>query len=110
MIQERRRVQADWLVQSGWSLALSQLAKNKAYPGEKWDIPAKDLSGADSGRVTIDVTPPQDDATGGKYRIDVVAEFPASSEHTVRVTRHGTWQAAEASGQNNIDNKPNSSN
>lgn len=91
MIQERRRVQADWLAQSGWSLALSQLGNNPAYTGETWEIPATELGGADPGRVTIEVTAPAD-AAAGKHKLHVVAEFPAGSDRKVRVTRDGTWK------------------
>ncbi|MDB5337330.1 MAG: hypothetical protein JWN70_2949 [Planctomycetaceae bacterium] len=94
MIQERRRVQADWLVQSGWSLALSQIGKNPAYTGESWEIPAVELGGADAGRVTIEVTAPAADAPEGKHKLHVVAEFPAGSDRKVRVTRDGTWKVA----------------
>lgn len=95
MIQERRRVQADWLVQSGWSLALSQLRKDPAYTGETWEIPAADLGGADPGWVGIKVTGPAADAPDGKHQLQVVAEFPARSDHKVRVTRNGTWKATK---------------
>ncbi len=94
MIQERRRVQADWLVQSGWSLALSQLGKNPAYTGETWEIPAAEIGGADPGRIIIEVTPPAADTPDGKHKLHVVAEFPAASDHKVRVTRSGTWKSA----------------
>lgn len=92
MIQERRRVQADWLVQSGWSLALSQLRQNPAYTGENWEIPAAELGGADPGRIKIEVTAPAADATDGKHKLRVIGEFPANSDRHVRVTREGTWK------------------
>ena len=92
MIQERRRAQADWLVQAGWSLALSQLAQNPAYTGETWKVPAVELGGSDPGRVTIAVTPPAADAPDGKHQVRVVAEFPRDSDHRVQVTRNGTWK------------------
>ena len=95
MLQERRRVQADWLLQSGWSLALSQLGRDTTYTGETWEVPATELGGADSGRVRIDVTPPAADAPDAKHELNVVAEFPASSDQKVRVSRSGTWKAAK---------------
>lgn len=95
MIQERRRVQADWLVQSGWSLAISQLGQNVDYTGEIWEIPAAEIGGADPGRITIEVTAPAADASDPRHQLHVVAEYPASSDHRVRITRHGKWKASK---------------
>ena len=96
MLQERRRAQADWLVQSGWSLALSQLRQNPAYAGETWQVPATELGGADPGRVKIEITPPAADAPDGKHLIRVMAEFPAGSDHRVQVTRNGMWKKTKS--------------
>lgn len=92
MVQERRRVQADWLVEAGWSLARAQLNQNPAYTGETWEIPAAELGGADAGRVRIEVSAPAADAAEGQHTLHVVAEYPAASDHKVRVTRDGTWK------------------
>ncbi len=94
MVQERRRAQADWLVQSGWSLAVAQLQRNADYKGETWEIPATELGGADAGRVRIDVLAPAVAApaeAAGTREISIVAEFPAESDRRVQVTRLGTW-------------------
>ena len=91
MIQERRRSQAEWLVQAGWSLAVSQLDRDKEYKGETWDIPAAELGGTDAGKVRIDVRA-LDAATAADGReISVVAEFPAGSDRKVQISRQGTW-------------------
>ncbi len=92
MVQERRRAQADWLVQSGWSLARSQFGRDATYKGETWHVPANELGGADPGRVQIEITPSAADAPEGRHQVRVVAEFPAGSVNRVRVTRTGTWR------------------
>ena len=93
MVQERRRVQADWLAEAGWSLARAQLNQNPAYTGETWEIPAAELGGADAGRVKIEVTAPAADDANAQHILHVVAEYPAASDHKVRVKRDGIWKA-----------------
>jgi hypothetical protein len=95
MIQERRRSQADWLVQSGWSLAVAQLQHNADYKGETWEIPAAELGGTDAGRIRIDVTPPAADTPQKPREISVVVEFPVGSDNKVHTTRQGTWLQAK---------------
>ena len=90
MIQERRRAQADWLADAGWSLATAQLTRNPAYAGETWEVAATELGGADRGRVVITVTAPPPDAAEKQQQIQIVAEFPLDSDHRVQITRNGT--------------------
>ncbi len=91
MVQERRRSQADWLAQAGWSLAEAQLQRNADYKGETWEIPATELGGADAGRVMIDVAAPAAETRA----VTIVAEFPVESDRKVRVTRHRIWPTAK---------------
>lgn len=92
VVQERRHSQAEWLAQSGWSLAVAQLQRDAAYKGETWEIPAAELGGADAGRVTIEVTTPTDGAAPETRLVSVIAEFPVGSDRKVQVTRQRTWQ------------------
>lgn len=90
MIQERRHSQAEWLLQSGWSLATARLHANPDYKGETWNIPASELGGADDGRVIIDVTPTESGTSPEKREVSVVAEFPIESTRRVQITRRGS--------------------
>ncbi len=95
MIQERRRAQADWLAQSGWSLALTRLQSDAEYKGETWEIPATELGGADAGRVRISVTTPTAETSAGTKDVSIIAEFPMNSDRKVQVTRQRTWRTAK---------------
>jgi hypothetical protein len=90
MVQERRYSQAEWLAQSGWSLAMAQLTRNSDYTGETWDVSAADLGGADAGRVKIEVTPSE--TSTETRQVQVVAGFPVESDRRTQVSRRGTWQ------------------
>src|SRR4051812_24270557 len=55
---EERRLQAEWLVESGLERGARRLAGSRGeYRGETWDIPASELGGQDPARVTITVEP-----------------------------------------------------
>lgn len=90
MIQERRHSQAEWLLQSGWSLARARLRSNSDYQGETWQVPAAELGGAEAGRVTIDVVASTSGSPAEQRQVQVVAEFPIDSAHRIQVTRRGT--------------------
>jgi type II secretory pathway component PulK len=50
---EERRLQADWLAESGLERAYARLANDPAYRGETWTLPADQIGGTDAGSVTI---------------------------------------------------------
>jgi hypothetical protein len=83
-----RRLQAEWLAESGLDRALARLAADASYSGETWPIHARDLSLPDSagsgeasapvsapaGMITISVERVPDKAN--RRRIRVRADFP----------------------------------
>jgi hypothetical protein len=95
MVQERRHSQADWLAESGWSLATARLQRDADYTGETWEVPATEIGGADAGRVNIKVAVAAAESQPATHEIFIVSEFPANSERKVQVTRRGTWHKSQ---------------
>ena len=46
---EERKLQADWLVESGLDRAAARLGDDPSYRGETWTIPADELGGQGAG-------------------------------------------------------------
>ena len=84
---EERRMQAEWLAESGLSRASARLAADGGYRGETWDVPARALGGELTGRVTIAVVPDKD--RPGRRSVRVEADYPPGpdrarqSKHTI---------------------------
>lgn len=80
---ERDRRQCELLLQSGLDRAAFQLAAAEPYSGEVWNVSSDEIGGSGEGQVTIQVSrngdsPPQ---------IEVLAEYPLGSEHSIRRSR-----------------------
>lgn len=71
---EERRLQAQWLAESGLERAGARLAGSPSYRGETWQVPAADLGGPWSGTVTIAVEPVP--ARPGQRTVRVLADYP----------------------------------
>jgi hypothetical protein len=71
---EERRLQAEWLAESGLARASARLAEGRDYAGETWEIPAEAIGGPDPAVVTIAVETP--DGQPGRRRVRVRADFP----------------------------------
>jgi hypothetical protein len=83
---EERRLQAEWLVQSGLERGASRLAAAPGdYRGETWEISAADLGGPDPARVTIAVEPAGEDQ--GRRHIRVEADYPRDATERARASR-----------------------
>jgi hypothetical protein len=94
-----RRLQAEWLAESGLDRALARLSADRNYSGEEWPILSKDLSlsagsatSAASGAaarpaalITITVERPGDDAN--RRRIHVRADYPLDPPARLRHTK-----------------------
>ncbi|AGA30456.1 hypothetical protein [Singulisphaera acidiphila] len=94
---EARRLQAEWLVESGLERAVVQINESKGeYQGEVWEITAAELGGLDSGRVTIAVETPKDEA-GGRRRVRVQADYPHDATARVRLSKMLTVAIKSAS-------------
>src|SRR5437660_980137 len=86
---EERRVQAEWLAESGLERAWARLAESPDYEGETWGLSADDLgapgkSGADAA-VTIEVRPVE--GATRRRSVRVVAVNPRQSETGARHTK-----------------------
>ena len=83
---EERRLQAEWLVESGLERAAARIAESKGeYQGETWDVSAADLGGRDSGRVTIAVEAPKGES--GRRQVRVQADYPHDATARVRLSK-----------------------
>jgi type II secretory pathway pseudopilin PulG len=93
---QERRLQAEWLVESGLERARARLAADAGYAGETWPISAADLGLAEagpaagaaekadraSGVVTISVDRPA--GASGRRRVRVQADYPRDGTHPSR--------------------------
>lgn len=80
---QERRLQAEWLAESGVDRALARLAAKPGYKGERWEIAAEAL-----GRpalVTIEVVPPSAESKDRVVRVR--ADYPPDPPLRVRFTR-----------------------
>ncbi len=82
---EERRLQADWLAESGLERASARLATAGDYPGETWEIPAEELGGRGPATVAIRVGPVADRPDRRKVRVQ--ADYPTGSSLRTRKSR-----------------------
>ena len=86
MTDEERRLQAEWLAESGVARAAARVAAERDdYRGETWEITAAALGASDPGRVAIVVAPVKGDDR--HRRVDVRADYPVESSRRARVSR-----------------------
>lgn len=86
---EERRLQAEWLVESGLERAAARIEHSQgAYQGETWDLSPAELGGRDSGRVTIAVLTAED--APGQRRVRVQADYPRNETTRVRLRKEWT--------------------
>lgn len=79
-------VQADCLAASGLERAAARLAKDKAYRGEVWHLPADSLGTRHAAVVTIEVLAGQTQPGGRAVRVR--ADYPDHAQHHVRRSKH----------------------
>src|SRR5690349_24829298 len=75
---QERRLQAEWLAESGLQRALARLATSADYAGETWEIAAQELGGTAPAVVRITVERPA--AQPVRRRVRVEADYPSKSE------------------------------
>lgn len=80
------RQQAEWLAEAGAARASARLAKELAYHGETWTIPAAELESGDPATVEIRVS--LDEKRPAARKIEVTADFPAALPNRTRVTKN----------------------
>jgi hypothetical protein len=83
-----RRLQAEWLAEAGLRRALARLDVDPGYPGETWEIDARELGAADGATVAIAVERPAGD--GAARAIRVRADFPRDPPRRARCSRQIT--------------------
>jgi len=78
---ERDLRQCEWLLDAGLNRALFRFAKEPAYRGETWTLPAAAIIGSADGQVTIEV----DAGEAAKPpELHVTAEYPLGGEGSIR--------------------------
>jgi type II secretory pathway pseudopilin PulG len=82
---EERRLQAEWLAESGLERASSRLATSGDYSGETWEIPSEDLGGRGAAKVVIEISRIADQADHRKVRVQ--ADYPSESSLRTRQSR-----------------------
>jgi hypothetical protein len=79
---EERRLQADWLAESGLERAAVRLADDPSYRGETWPLSAVEIGGDAPGVVTITVEPRRDEPA--RRLVTVQADYPRDPERRAR--------------------------
>ncbi len=80
-----RRMQCQWLVDSGIERAAARLAADAEFTGETWRIEPEQLDGRNGAVVRIAVTP---EAEPSAWRaVSVQADYPADPPARVRYSR-----------------------
>jgi hypothetical protein len=82
---EERRMQAEWLAESGLARAAARLAADPGYKGETWDVAAGALGGAEPGVVRIAVEAVKD--APGRRRVRAEADYPGGTSRRARLSK-----------------------
>jgi hypothetical protein len=107
---QERKLQAEWLAQSGIDRALARLAAQPDYTGETWKMAPRDLNltepdfdpnGA-AAVVHISVERPERAGTAGQRLIKVQADYPPDAP---RRARHSTQILVELNLLNRGDSR-----
>ena len=81
---EERRLQADWLAESGLERASARLAGDAGYLGETWQVPPAELGGPWGATVSIAVEAVPD--RPDRRLVRVRAEYPREAQRRARRT------------------------
>jgi Tfp pilus assembly protein PilX len=73
---EQRRLQAEWLAESGAARASARLAADADYKGETWDVAATALGGETHGAGVVRIKVEPVEGGRGRRRIHVEADYP----------------------------------
>jgi hypothetical protein len=93
---EERRLQADWLAESGLERAAARLASDAGYAGETWELSPKDLDGVAPGVVRIVVEPLEGRPRGRRVRVQ--ADYPRDPPLRARRSRHWVVELGTVTG------------
>jgi hypothetical protein len=89
---EERKLQAEWLVESGLGRAVAKLAAHADYSGEAWEVSPDDLGGSHPARATITVESIADQPR--KRRVRVSADYPSDSTSRARLSKEVSVETA----------------
>ena len=81
---ERDLRQTELLLRAGADRAALRLARDGAYRGDTWTVPATAFAGRGEAQVTTKVSRESDQAP---WQVRVVAEFPLGSDASIRRSR-----------------------
>jgi hypothetical protein len=81
---ERDLRQTELLLQAGSERARFRLANETNYRGETWNLPSDAIANNAQGRVTIEVSPGNGQAT---RKVQIAAEYPLGAETSIRRSR-----------------------
>jgi hypothetical protein len=87
---QERRVQAEWLAQSGLERALARLAEKSDYAGESWEIPATEIGREEKGgekpsrAAVVLIQVERAGSASGRRRVKVQADYPPDPPGRVR--------------------------
>ena len=84
---QERRLQTEWLVESGLARVSARLGADRNFSGEIWEIPATSLGGAASGRVRIEIKPDAGRTAARLFRVEATCVDPRGDDHGTRQTR-----------------------
>ena len=74
--------QSRWLAESAFDRAVLLLKADEKSTGVTWDVPAKELDGRHSAKVTIEVQPVENSPQ--RRQVTVTADFPVESNQRTR--------------------------
>ena len=86
---EERRMQAEWLAESGLARASARLDADRLYKGETWEIPAGELGGLPAV-VRITVEPVND--RPARRRVRVESDYPRGDAPRARMSKTLTFE------------------
>ena len=89
-----RRLQAEWLAQSGMGRAMARLSKEPDYAGETWELTAAEFGGRGDGAVVIKV-----EAVTGKPSLRLIrvrADYPKAEARRARESIEQTIEFSSA--------------
>ena len=79
------RLTAEWLAEGALDRAAAKLREKSDYTGETWTISADELGGQDSASIEIHVA--QVAGHPDRRTVEVEAEYPQNSLHSVRASK-----------------------
>lgn len=94
---ERNHRQCELLLLAGMDRTAAALARDPAYAGETWLIPAGTLASGEA-RVAIRVI---EAAAGHQKQVEITAEYPLGDEWSIRRSFAGTYSTSTSSLQEN---------